>query len=213
MRRALGRRKITTGTEPLIDLDLSSPVAYAAALLVPLVDGFFPLVPAESLVIALGVLAGSGDARAYPLALLAAFGAFLGDSVSYRLGARFGTRAADRLLRGARGRRTRDWAERTLKQHGERLILMARIVPGGPTPVTLVAGVAAFPSARFHGAAAGGALLWAGYAFSIGFLGGHTFSDRPLAGLLLALGMAAAVTLAIEAGRRVAGRRRARVHL
>lgn len=188
-------------------------MAYAAALLVPVVDGFFPLVPAESLVIALGVLAGGGDARAYPLALLAALGAFLGDSISYRLGARFGTRAADRLLRGARGRRMRAWAQRTLARHGARLVVVARVVPGGPTPVTLVAGVVAFPSARFHAAAAGGALLWAGYAFSIGFLGGHTFSERPLAGLLLALGMAATVTALVEAGRRLAGRRRRGAHM
>jgi membrane protein DedA with SNARE-associated domain len=45
---------------------------------------------------------------------------------------------------------------------------------------------------------------WAGYASVIGVIGGKAFADQPLHGLLLAFGLAAALMLVIESGRRLA---------
>jgi hypothetical protein len=41
------------------------------------------------------------------------------------------------------------------------------------------------------------------YASLIGVVGGRAFADRPVHGLLLAFGLAAALMLVIESGRRV----------
>jgi hypothetical protein len=49
---------------------------------------------------------------------LFAAGSFCGDNISHWLGRRYGTRVADRLLSGERGRRSREWADRTLKNMG-----------------------------------------------------------------------------------------------
>ena len=46
-------------------------------------------------------------------------------------------------------------------------------------------------------------VIWAGYATVIGWIGGRAFADKPLHGLLLAFGLAAALTLLVESGRRV----------
>ena len=193
----------------LSNADPSSPVGYAVAFFVPLLDAFFPVVPSETVVIGLGVLAAdSFDARIIPLVVLVALGAFCGDNVSYWLGHRYGERVAKRLLSGDKGRRTLDWAKRTLDRHGMAVLIVARFIPGGRTAVTLTAGLTRYPTGRFRLAVAIASVLWTCYAFGIGLFGGRWFRNNTLAALALAFGIAATVTLLIEAVRRLIARRR-----
>jgi membrane protein DedA with SNARE-associated domain len=196
----------------LSSVDPGSPVGYVVAFTVPLLDAFLPIVPSESVVIGLGVLAANRfDARLIPLVLLVAIGAFCGDNISYWLGRRFGTRVADRLMSGSRGRRTREWADRTLKRYGMRLLIVARFVPGGRTAVTLTAGLTHYDRQRFVIAVGIAAVLWTSYAFGIGIAGGRTFENNPLGAFALAFGVAAVVSVLVELGRRLVGHfRRAR---
>jgi membrane-associated protein len=192
-------------------IDPASPVGYLVAFTFPLLDAFLPVVPSEAVVIALGVLASKRfDVRIIPLLFLIAGGAFCGDNISYLLGRRYGNRVADRLLRGERGRRTLSWAQRTLHRYGARLLIVGRFVPGGRTAVTLTAGLTHYPAGRFRAAVAVAAVLWTGYAFGIGVLGGRAFADNTLAALGLAFGVAATVSVLVEVGRRLAGRMSAR---
>jgi membrane protein DedA with SNARE-associated domain len=46
------------------------------------------------------------------------------------------------------------------------------------------------------------AVAWASYAALIGYLGGKTFEDNPIYGLLLGFGIAAAVFVIVELVRR-----------
>ncbi len=187
----------------------SSPTGYLVAFAVPLLDAFFPVVPSESVVIGLGVLAANSfDVRILPLVILVAVGAFCGDNISYFLGKRFGVRVADRLLRGEKGKRTRKWAERTLEKYGMRLLIVARFIPGGRTAVTLTAGITGYPYGRFRVAVAIAAVLWTVYAFGIGLVGGRTFKNNSLAAFGLAFGVAAVVSVLTEIGRRLLARRR-----
>ena len=193
----------------LSSVDPSSPGGYAIAFFVPLLDAFFPVVPSETVVIGIGVLASNSfDARIIPLVLLVAAGAFCGDNISYWLGQHYGTRVADRFLKGERGRRSREWADRTLNKYGIRLLIVARFVPGGRTAVTLTAGIQHYDRRRFVLGVAIAAVLWTTYAFGIGVAGGHTFRDNTLAALLLAFGVAAAVSVLVEIGRRLVRRLR-----
>ncbi|MCU1656611.1 MAG: putative rane protein [Pseudonocardiales bacterium] len=186
-------------------VDPSSPVGYVVAFTVPMLDAFLPVVPSESVVIGLGVLASdSFDLRLIPLVLLlVAAGAFCGDNISYWLGRRFGTRVADRLMSGSRGRRSREWADRTLKRYGMRLLIAARFIPGGRTAVTITAGLTHYDRRRFVVAVAVAAVLWTGYAFGIGLVGGRTFKDNTFAAFGLAFAVAAVVSVLVEVGRRL----------
>ena len=47
------------------------------------------------------------------------------------------------------------------------------------------------------------AILWSCYGALLGYLGGRTFRDQPIYALLLALGIAAAITVGVEVLRRV----------
>jgi membrane-associated protein len=193
----------------LSSVDPGSPVGYVVAFTVPMLDAFLPIVPSESVVIGLGVLAASSfDVRLIPLVLLVAAGAFCGDNISYWLGRRFGTRVADRLMSGRRGRRSREWAERTLKKYGVRLLIVARFVPGGRTAVTLTAGLTHYDRRRFILGVGIASVLWTAYAFGIGMAGGRTFKDNTLAAFGLAFGVAAVVSVVVEVGRGVLARTR-----
>ena len=188
----------------LYALDIGSPVSYLVAVLLPALDALLPWLPSETVIIALGaVTAGSVDPRIGLLVVLAAFGAWLGDNAAYLVGKRFGPTVERRLFAGERGAHRRAWAQRSLDRFGIRLIIACRFIPGGRTAVTLTCGVIGFPRRRFALATAVAAILWASYAFFLGRLGGKVFEGRPWAGLLLALGLSLAVSLLIEAVRRV----------
>jgi len=185
-------------------LDIGSPVSYLVAVLLPALDALLPWLPSETVIIALGaVTAGSVDPRIGLLVALAAVGAWLGDNAAYLVGKRFGPAVDRRLFAGEKGAHRRAWAQRSLDRYGIRLIIACRFIPGGRTAVTLTCGLVGFPRRRFAFATAVAGIIWASYAFFLGRLGGKIFEDRPWAGLLLALGLGLAVSLLIEAVRRV----------
>jgi len=184
-------------------LDVGSAASYVVAVLVPALDALIPVLPSETAVIALGVAtADSADPRIGLLVALAAFGAFLGDNAAYLLGRRFGPVVDRRLFAGRRGAARRAWAQHSLDRFGVRIIIGCRFIPGGRTAVTLTCGVIGYPRRRFRTATACAGVVWASYAFFLGRLGGKAFEHQPWAGLLLAFGLALAVSALIEVARR-----------
>jgi membrane protein DedA with SNARE-associated domain len=196
-------------------LQVGSALSYLIAFIVPALDAVFPVLPGETVVIALGVVtAGSADPRIALLLGCAAAGAFAGDSACYLLGRRFGPAVQRRFFTSPKGMRARAWAERSLDRFGAQLIVVCRFVPGGRTAVTLTCGLTGYPRHRFVAATAVAAVIWALYAFFIGRLGGRAFAESPWAGLVIALGASIAVSALIEVLRRVIrrARRRSRGH-
>lgn len=183
---------------------LSPVIAFLVIGAAGLIDGVFPLVPARTAMIGVGVLAGDGNWLAYPLLAVGTAAVFVSDNVAYWLGARYWDRIQGILLRGSRSRRLWAWVERQMNGRGTMLVVLARVIPGGPTPITLTAGAVEFPRRRFLCAAAAGAILWSAFAFSLGLFGDTIFGQRPLIALLSAVAVAAGV----DWGLRVALRRR-----
>lgn len=175
--------------------------AYGVVFLLALLDVLVPLVPSEASVITAGVVAAAGGLYLPLIIAAAACGAFLGDNAAYLAGRRFGARATERFFRGDKARKTLEWAERQLTERGGELIVVARFIPGGRTAVTLGAGTLAFPWRRFAIFDAVAALIWALYASLLGYFGGRAFESAAWKGLLLALGIAFAVTGGVEAVR------------
>ena len=193
-------------------LQADSALSYLIALVIPALDAIFPVLPGETVVIALGVAtAGSTDPRMAVLVGCAAAGAFLGDNLCYLLGRRFGPAVQRRFFNTAKGMKARAWAERSLARWGTQLIVVCRFIPGGRTAVTLTCGLTGYPRRRFTTATAAAAVIWALYAFLTGRIGGRAFEDNPWAGLVIALGASTAISAVIEIIRRLRsrGRRRA----
>jgi membrane-associated protein len=193
----------------LTSLQVGSVISYVIAIVIPALDAVIPVLPSESVIIALGVAtAGSADPRIALLVACSALGAFLGDNLSYLLGRRFGPRVERRFFRGEKGARRRAWAERSLQRFGMQLIVVCRFFPGGRTAVTLCCGIVGYPRRRFVVATAVAGLIWASYSFFIGRLGGKAFQDAPWAGFAVAFGVTIAVTGLVELIRRIVSRRR-----
>ena len=66
---------------------VGSPWVFVALYAFATVDGFFPPIPSETVVIALASLwASGGTPPLFPVILLAAAGAFTGDQIAYTIG-------------------------------------------------------------------------------------------------------------------------------
>src|SRR3954447_21029861 len=181
--------------------------AYAVVLLFAIVDALIPVVPSETAVITAGVVAADGHLYLPLVIVAAALGAFAGDNLAYGLAHRYGDGIRNRYLSGEKSARRIDWANGQLDARGGQLIAVARFIPGGRTVVTLTAGLTHFPWPRFAVFDAIAALIWAAYAALLGYFGGKAFEGEAWKGLLLALGVALAVTLLTEVIRWLLGRR------
>jgi tellurite resistance protein TerC len=191
-------------------LQVDSFLSYAIAFVLPALDAILPVVPSETAIIALGVAtAGSADPRIALLVACAAIGAFVGDNLCYLIGRRFGPWAERRFFASEKGAQRLSWADRSLRRFGMQVIIVCRFIPGGRTAITLTCGLIGYDRRRFVIATAVAAVLWALYAFFIGRLGGKAFEDKPWLGFLVAFGGTAAISLLIEAARRITSRRKA----
>jgi membrane-associated protein len=183
-----------------------SPVTYGVVAAVSAVDAFLPLVPSETTVIAAGTLAASGDLWWYGLIPAAAIGAFVGDNITYALGATLGDRAAGKVS-GGTGRRRLERAQRMLDEHGALIVVGARFIPGGRTATALAAGTLDMTWRRWAVYDAVAVTLWATYSVMVGYVGGATFREETWKALALGFGIALAVAGVIELARRIQARR------
>jgi membrane-associated protein len=161
-------------------------------------DGFFPAIPSETLVVTAGVFAAAGEPNLYAVIVVAAVGAFMGDHVSYALGRGAGGRVLDRMKPGTRRYAAVLWARQALVERGGLVLVVARYVPGGRTAVTLTMGSVRYPLRQFSAFAALAAVSWGIYCSLVGYIGGKAFEDNPLKGVVLGIGLALAVTLVVE---------------
>jgi len=151
------------------------------------IDGFFPPIPSESVVVGLAAVAATADVpNPAFLAATAAAGAFLGDNIAYLIGRRTGTQRWA-WMRGPRMQRAFRWAGTELRKRPASLILVARFVPIGRVAVNLTAGATHFPRSRFVGLTVLSALLWASYSVAIGLFFGQWFEENHLLGVIVAV--------------------------
>jgi len=158
----------------------ASPWVLLVLLLCATIDGIFPPIPSESVVIALASLSVTGDAPSLWWILpVAAVGAFAGDNLAYLIGSRLPIHKF-RLFRTVRGVRALAWAERSLRRRGIVFILAARYVPIGRVAVNMTAGAVAYPYRRFVIASGVAAVMWAGYSALLGISAGALLEEHPV---------------------------------
>ena len=197
------------GVDLLNDLILqavASPWLLVVLFVVTVIDGFFPPVPSETVLVAaaaVSVSAGGSDLAA--LGLVAALGATLGDNIAFLLGRRIGT-ARWQWMRRPRVSAAFAHAERALDERGAALILGARYIPVGRVAVNMSAGAFRYPWRRFLPLSVLAGLGWSALSLAIGLLSGKWLEDQPIVGA--AIGVAIAVTLGVVIDRCAAVRRR-----
>lgn len=173
----------------------ASPLVYLVLYLFATIDGFFPPIPSESVVIALAAMsAASGQPNIALILLVAAAGAFTGDQIAYAIGRRVDVRGL-RFLRGPRAQRTLDWAERAITHRGPSFILAARYVPIGRVAVNMTAGALGYPRRRFVPLSAAAGITWSLYSVGIGLGAGVWFQENPV--LAICVGVFGGVLLGL----------------
>ena len=190
----------------LVEAGAAATWVLPVVLLVAVFDALVPPVPSEGIVVALAAVAVAGDGpNLMALAVAAGVGAFLGDSLTYVVGRRFGPRRLHRITRPA-ARRALERASDTLDRRGAVVILTARYVPLGRVAVNLTAGATSFPPRRFFGLAAVAATTWAAWSVGVGALAGHWLEGNPLLGSVLGVVAALLLGLVIDrVARRASG--------
>ncbi|MFE6969195.1 DedA family protein [Isoptericola sp. NPDC057653] len=188
-------------------LDLgASALIYPAMYVFATIDGFFPPIPSESVVITLTVLAHTEGVPWLPGVLaLAIAGAWTGDQIAYQIGRSVGTERFA-FLRSARGRRSVEWARHALDHRGASFILAARYVPIGRVAVNMTAGAVGYPRRRFMVYSGIAAVTWGVYSMLIGLAAASWLGHNPL--LAMVAGVVAGILLGVlvdQVVQRVAG--------
>lgn len=191
--------------DSVVDVVVASSWVYALIVAIAALDAVFPVVPSEATVVAAAALAGAGE-LVFGLVVLAALsGAVIGDNLAYLLGRAGKGPLVGRLLRSPQWRARIVRAEAKLSERAGAIIVVSRFVPGGRTATMVSAGLVGLSWRRFAGCDLLAGAIWAGYAAVVGLVAGKAFADRPLHAILLAFGIAVALTAALEGGRRLAG--------
>ncbi|OUM40554.1 SNARE associated Golgi protein [Arthrobacter agilis] len=174
------------------------PWVYLLVLVCCVVDGFFPPVPSESVVVGLASLViTQGVPNPWLLILVAALGAFLGDNIAYAIGRGIGT-TRWRWMRRPRMQRSFVWAGRELSKRAASLILVARFIPIGRVAVNLTAGATGYSRRRFIALTALSGAVWAGYSVAIGAVAGSWFEHNHLLGVAVAIGIAVVIGFVVD---------------
>ncbi len=145
---------------------------------------FFPFLPGDTLLFALGLFIAGGkydvlgiDNKAAGLAIamsMLTVAAFLGNVAGYEIGRRIGPplyQRDGRIIKRAHLDKTSAFFER----HGNKALVIGRFVPFVRTYITVVAGVTQMERRRFLTWSAVGAVLWVVSITMLGYFLGETF--------------------------------------
>jgi len=189
---------------------VGSPWVYLVVFAIVVIDGFFPPVPSESIVVvaaAIGV--STGTPNPVVIVILAAIGAALGDNIAYWLGSRIGS-TRFRWMRHPRTAAAFARAGRGLASRPASLLLVARYIPVGRVAINMTAGATGFAHRRFWPLTLLGGACWATYSVVIGIVAGHWVKDQPLLGAAIGVGVALILGVVIDRVTTVVARRRER---
>ncbi|TKV28397.1 DedA family protein [Arthrobacter sp. NamB2] len=192
---------ITSALNGISDFVLAAaeqPWVYLLVLVCCVVDGFFPPIPSESVVVGLASLViTQGIPNPWLLILVAALGAFLGDNIAFLLGRGIGT-TRFRWMRRPRMQRSFAWAGNELAKRAASLILVARFIPIGRVAVNLTAGATGYSQRRFVALTALSGVVWAAYSVGIGAVAGTWFQHNHLLGVAVAIAIAVVIGVVVD---------------
>ena len=123
-------------------INFFSDYGYFAVLFVLIICGFGVPIPEDITLVSGGVISGLGYTNVHIMLVVRLFGVLLGDSTMYWLGRIYGTkilrfRPIRRFLTLDRLRMVRSKFE----QYGNRVLFVARFLPGLRAPIYMVAGI------------------------------------------------------------------------
>ena len=184
----------------------ASPWVLLLVFLACALDGFFPPVPGETIVVAVAAISWSTGSPSLPLLLLATVaGAWVGDLIAYRIGRRLGGEPF-RWMRRDGVRRVRARVDAQLATRPASVLLTGRFLPVARVLVNMAAGSARLPARRYLPLSLAAATAWTAWTVAVAGLAGILLPSSPLLTAVLAVVLAIAAGVVID---RVAAAHRA----
>ncbi|QDQ99045.1 DedA family protein [Tomitella fengzijianii] len=171
---------------------------YPLLFAVCIIDGFFPPIPSETVLVTLGSLGGAtGEPYLWAVIPVAALGAVIGDNIAYTIGKFVGT---DRWawMRKPKTAAAFAWARHALDERGPVIIVTARFIPVGRIAVNITAGATGYPRRVFFPLTVVAGLIWASYSALMGHFVGGWFESQPLLGAVISICIAVVVGLIVD---------------
>ncbi|MGP3535661.1 DedA family protein [Microbacterium sp. RD1] len=188
----------------LIDA-VASPWMLLVLLAVCIIDGFFPPVPSEIVLLtAATVTWGINPAAVLPVIAVAALGAWMGDGIAYLLGRRLGI-TSSRWARSGRRAAALERVRGEFERRPASIILTGRFIPVARVLVNVTAGAMRMPYPRFAALSAISASAWAISSAALAVLIGGLVRSQPLLGTAIAVSIALTAGLVVD---RILSRRR-----
>ncbi len=170
-----------------------------AVFLFSLIDGFFPVVPSESILVALASISDQREGiNLVQLFFMGWFGAFIGDQIAYWLGRTIGV-TRFRWMRTRSVVRAIGGVKQTLSHSGALVIITARHIPGGRVAVNFIAGATRMKVLKFMSLDFVSAAIWSAYSLAIGYFTSG-WLDNTVLQIALALVFAALLGWLIDRG-------------
>lgn len=156
-------------------LDVLSALSYLGLALLLIAENLFPPIPSEVVLPLAGFLVSRGDLSLWGALVAATTGSVLGAFILYSLGRWGGRRFVLRYGSWIRvDKESLDRAEGWFRHYGDALVLFARIVPVARSIVSIPAGTAKMPLARFIILTTIGSAIWNSLLVGAGvFLGAN----------------------------------------
>ncbi len=197
----------------LLSSFLLTPWAPLLILLFCFLDGFFPPVPSETVVVGALSLAFATGPEATPTAILvliaAGVGAAAGDSAAYAIGRRVGTERWA-WMRRPRVRSAFEWAGERLASRPAVCLLVARYIPVGRVAVNVTAGATRLPYRRFLPLSLVAAVCWVALSAVIASVASAWLGHSPLPAALVGIALSIVVGVLIDLAARLVRRARGR---
>ncbi len=158
-------------------LDVVSALGYLGLALLLIAENLFPPIPSEVVLPLAGFLVGRGELNLWGALVAATTGSVLGAILLYSLGRWGGRRLVLHYGKWLRvDEDSLDRAEGWFRRYGDALVLFARVVPLARSIVSIPAGTAKMPLARFAILTTVGSAIWNALLIGAGVLLGANWS-------------------------------------
>ena len=166
-------------------LDGSPPIhSYLGVFLLVFLDAIVPIFPGETTLNAAATAAAQGALELWPIIVMGALGAVVGDSSLFWIARRSSKRVAPQLEK-ARSNAKITQALALMDSSAPVLIVAGRYVPGMRFVVNATMGVSDFPYRRFLPWSALGGTLWSAYTCVLAYKVATSLAGFPLASVVI----------------------------
>lgn len=177
-------------------IDGSQPTrSYIAVFLLVFLDAIVPIFPGETTLNAAATAAAQGTLELWPVIVMGALGAILGDSALFWIARRSARRVAPQLAK-ARANPKIKQALALMDSSAPVLIVGGRYVPGMRFVVNATMGLSDIPYRRFLPWSVLGGALWSAYTCALAYKVATNLAGFPLASVVIS-GLVTTAALAI----------------